>query len=100
MLLVVRSLNHAKWCDNYGDLFDTTMTMDDFCEKLCAYWGFDGYCIAAGGGAAMLANPKGVYNSRIDVSFSGDRAGRTQYIEVNSFCSGAEIMFGFDHSKG
>jgi len=89
-----------SWYDNYGDLFDTTMTVDDFCEKLCAYWGFNGYSIAAGDGAALLANPKGVYNSRTDVNFTGDRAGRTQYIEVNSFCSGAEIMFGFDHGKG
>lgn len=100
-----------KLYDNFGDIFDPAITVDDFCGRLCDYWGYSGYKLIsanagsgtadfAADGAALLTDRGGRQTLRTTVSFNGDQAGQKQYIEVSCFSDGACLMAGFAHSLG
>ena len=99
--------------DNFGDIFDPSITVDDFCGRLRDYWGYSGYKLISANsgnapddtdfpadGAALLSDRGGRQTLRTTVSFTGDQAGQKQYIEVSCFSDGACLMAGFAHSLG
>lgn len=99
--------------DNFGDIFDPSITVDDFCGRLRDYWGYSGYKLISANcgntpddtdfpadGAALLSDRGGRQTLRTTVSFTGDQAGQKQYIEVSCYSDGACLMAGFAHSLG
>lgn len=97
---------------NFEDIFDTSLTLDNFCQKLCDYWDYTGFTIAAtgvddfapttlgGNAAAMLCDHGDGQAKRTTLKFFGDQAGEVQYIEVGCYGDGACLMAGFAHSLG
>ena len=114
-LFSVSNGNGGTWdfYDNFGDIFDPSLTLNGVCQKLCDYWGFSGFtlvCASAGNspdaedypadGNWLLSDHGTGQTRRTTVKFYGDQAGEVQYIEVSCFADGASILAGFAHSQG
>lgn len=98
-----------KWYANYEDIFDSEMSVDEMCEKLCDYWNFKGYSIGETvmeygesydiiDSAAQLKDA-GNY-PWLTIYFDGDQEGAAQFIEIESLGKGAAMMVGYMHAVG
>lgn len=101
--------------ENFEDILPAGLTVDDFCSKLAAYWGFSGYRIGdtvdelwykarweAVDGSTMLvdlpkANPTNYY---LTVFFEGDQTGAPMYFQLNNYPSYIDITLGTNHAIG
>lgn len=109
-LVMPESDEEYYYYENFGDIFDPSLTVGAFCEKLADYWGFGGYAIARtedafygadGDGPPADALLTACYLPYITVRFDGDQKGAARYIEVNDLPGGAYLMAGVrGHSLG
>lgn len=103
--------------ENFEDILPADLTVDDFCSKLAAYWGFSGYRIAdtvddyvpeyekhweAVDGSTPLkdlpkVNPTNYY---LTVFFDGDQTGAPMYIELGNYPTYINITLGMNHAIG
>ncbi len=95
--------------ENYDDIFPD-ITVDEFCTRLAAYWGFSEYSLAEtqddfygyqleapSGDLNMMDVPEEIY---LTIFFEGDQEGVPMYIEKNKFPGRVSLMIGTNHTVG
>lgn len=99
--------------DNFDDLIDPDITIDQYCSLLAEYWGFEGYTLGdtveemyydldvkAPSGDTPLADISKIDNYYLTVYFDGDQEGAPMYVQLVSFPSHVCILTGTNHAVG
>ena len=99
--------------DNLDDLIPEGLTLDELCERLMEYWGFQGYMLAPTTDSFYEQNI--TYSGEMPVRelwnqpyatvyFNGDQEGVPMFIELNGFNPPGEahtiLMIGTNHAVG
>lgn len=96
--------------DNFDDLFDPRITIDQFCSRLAKYFGFSGYRLSSTvdefygyntdvpDGHALLSTI--CDEAYLTIYFDGDQRGVPMYVQINHLPGGLIMNVGVTHAKG
>lgn len=102
-----------KYYDNFDDLIDPDITIDEYCSLLAEYWGFEGYTLGttveedfydlnveAPSGDTLLTELSNMDSYYLTVYFEGDQEGVPMYVQLVRFPGRVCLLTGTNHAVG
>lgn len=99
--------------DNFDDLINPDITIDEYCSLLAKYWGFEGYSLGktveedfyhldveAPSGDTLLTEIGKMDSYYLTVYFEGDQEGAPMYVQLVSFPGRVCLLTGTNHAVG
>lgn len=99
--------------DNFDDLIDPDITIDEYCSLLAEYWGFEGYSLGktveedfyhldveAPSGDTLLTELSKMDEYYLTVYFEGDQEGVPMYVQLVNFPGRVCLLTGTNHAVG
>ena len=91
--------------ENFSDLFDEKLSLNQFAELLCEYYECDSWALGGGGALDMEIPLRDITNGtsgnyHVALSFEDEGASLMKYVSVQEFPGRVAIMFGNSYPKG